>query len=110
MRGMLMAVVVAATGCSLGMRQVDPQWSGRGEPQCDDSYGYVVGDAAVSVVGLIAVLIAANQKNPSTGSDIAAIGGGAAVIAFGIDSLFAEKNADRCGEAKTSWRVASANR
>lgn len=93
----------ALAGCSLGLQQVPKGWDGTTEPECDDGWGPVIGDALIGGVGLGVGWAASGSKDKN--ADVFAIGGFAIGLVFGIAGAIGEERVRDCKTAQTAWRV-----
>lgn len=98
-----MTVVLAMSGCSLGIAKLPDRWDGSAEPECSDSIGLVVLDAIVGGLSLGVLAAAVNREDTPL-----VVVSGTGTLTFGIASLIGENRVRECKEAKAAWRIGGA--
>lgn len=101
-----MVVCALLVSCSLGIQQVPKNWDGTTEPECDDSWGPVIGDSIVGGIAAGIGLGASDSKDNN--ADVFAIGGFAVGLVFLIAAGVGEERVRDCKTAQTAWRVGGA--
>lgn len=102
----VVAICALCTGCSMGLRTVPSGWDGTTEPECDDGWGPVIGDALVS--GTAAGIGLAATDDRSDQGTAFAIAGLAVGTVFAIFAGIGEERVRDCKTARTAWRVGGA--
>jgi hypothetical protein len=94
-------------GCALGMQGVDPNWDGKQEPQCADSYELVVVDGMVATG--VSALVSDSVKTEAH-SDHVHLLGAAIAFAYAISATLGAGTYTECRQARAEWHVREALR
>lgn len=107
----IMGLAVGATvlsGCITQVRRVPKNWDHASDPGCTESYGPVVGDAAIALVGGGGALLVADQIKDRDTAATVAVSGLALGAIFAILAAVSYDDIETCVRVNEEWRVARA--